>query len=98
MLKIVTSLFVLAFLAAQVGADDKSDDKRAEPVVSKRFGLGRFTVGKETSYVTSPVDKNGYVDYVTALNDRLSEGVTPNNNANVVIWRMLGPHPEGGTM
>jgi hypothetical protein len=35
---------------------------------------------------------------VTALNERLSKGITPENNANVLIWQALGPHPEGGTM
>jgi hypothetical protein len=38
------------------------------------------------------------VDYVTALNERLRKDITPESNANVLIWRVLGPHPEGGTM
>jgi hypothetical protein len=61
-------------------------------------GSSTFTVGTETTYVTEPLDKHGYVDYVTALNQRLSNGITPENNANVLIWQALGPHPEGGTM
>ena len=55
-----------------------------------------FTVGTETTYVTGPLDKQGYVDYVAALNERLREGITPENNANVLIWQALGPRPEGG--
>jgi hypothetical protein len=61
-------------------------------------GSSTFTVGTETTYVTEPLDKHGYVDYVTALNQRLRKGITPENNANVLIWQALGPHPEGGTM
>jgi hypothetical protein len=61
-------------------------------------GSSTFTVSPETTYVTEPLDKHGYVDYVTALNDRLCKGITPENNANVLIWQALGPHPEGGTM
>ena len=61
-------------------------------------GSSTFTVGTETTYVTGPLDKRGYVDYVTALNERLSKGITPENNANILIWQALGPHPEGGTM
>jgi hypothetical protein len=60
-------------------------------------GSSTFTVGTETTYVTGPLDKHGYVDYVTALNQRLSKGITPENNANVLIWQALGPRPEGGT-
>jgi len=59
-------------------------------------GNSTFTVGKETTYVTGPLDKHGYVDYVTALNEQLSKGITPDNNANVLIWKALGPRPEGG--
>jgi hypothetical protein len=61
-------------------------------------GSSTFTVGSETTYATGPLDKHGYVDYVRALNERLSKGITPENNANVLIWRALGPRPEGGTM
>jgi hypothetical protein len=56
----------------------------------------RFTVGKETTYVTGPLCKDGYIDYVAALNERLSKGVTPENNANVLFWKAFGPRPEGG--
>jgi hypothetical protein len=61
-------------------------------------GSSTFTISPETTYITEPLDKDGYVDYVTALNERLRKGVTPDNNANVLICQALGPHPEGGTM
>jgi hypothetical protein len=60
-------------------------------------GRSTVTVSTETTYVTGPLDKHGYVDYVAALNERLSKGITPENNANVLIWQALGPRPEGGT-
>src|SRR2546430_914313 len=63
-----------------------------------RSGKGKFTMSKETTFVTEPVDKDGYIDYVAALNDRLRQGVTPENNANVLIWKALGPRPEGTTL
>jgi len=59
---------------------------------------GTFTIGKETTYISSPVDKDGYIDYVAALNDRLRKGVTPANNANILLWKALGPHPSRRTM
>jgi hypothetical protein len=59
-------------------------------------GRSTFTVSEETTYVTGPLDKHGYVDYVTALNERLRKDITPETNANVLIWQALGPRPEGG--
>jgi hypothetical protein len=55
----------------------------------------RFPLGKETTFVTGQLNKDGYVDYTAALNERLGKGVTPENNANVLIWKALGPRPEG---
>jgi hypothetical protein len=60
-------------------------------------GKSTFTIGPATTYVTGPLDQQGYPDYVTALNERLSQGITPQNNANVLIWQAVGPTPEGGT-
>ena len=59
-------------------------------------GSSTFTVSPETTYVTGPLDKHGYVDYVTVLNERLRKDITPEKNANVLIWQALGPRPEGG--
>ena len=56
----------------------------------------RYTLDRATTHVTGPVGQDGYVDYVTALNQRLSQGIKPAENANVLIWQMFGPHPEGG--
>jgi hypothetical protein len=61
-------------------------------------GSSTFTIGPDTTYVTGPLDKHGYIDYVTALNERLRGDITPETNANVLIWQALGPHPEGATM
>jgi hypothetical protein len=48
-----------------------------------------ITVGKDTTYVTYPVDEDGYVDYVAALNASASEGVTVENNAAVLLVRAM---------
>jgi len=55
----------------------------------------KFPVGRDTTYVTGPLDKDGYIDYVAALNERLAEGVTADTNANVLIWKALGPKYDG---
>src|SRR5713226_2829852 len=68
------------------------EDKPKESAPKKH--RGRFTISKETTYVTGPLDKDGYIDYAAALNERLGKGVTAENNANVLIWRAIGPRPE----
>jgi hypothetical protein len=55
----------------------------------------KFPLGKDTTYVTGPLDKEGYVDYQAAVNERLAKGITPNRNANVLLWMALGPAPAG---
>ncbi|MCS6976040.1 MAG: hypothetical protein NZM31_03385 [Gemmatales bacterium] len=55
-------------------------------------------LSRETTYFTGPLDAEGYIDYKAALNDLLSEGVTPETNANVLIWQAIGPRPEGVAM
>jgi len=51
----------------------------------------RFTISKETTYLTEPLRPDGFVDYVAALNQRASQGVTPENNAVVLFWQAVGP-------
>ena len=64
-----------------------ADDKPPAP---------KLPVGKDTTYVTGPIDKNGFIDYEAALNALLGKGVTPDNNANALLWKAFGPRPEGG--
>src|SRR5262245_7668910 len=93
----ITATFLLVaglgFLAASLhrGNDAKGEDKEI-----KR--KPRFTIGKETSYVTGPVDKDGFIDYAAALNERLSKGIKPQDNACVLLWKACGPRPQGRTM
>jgi hypothetical protein len=56
----------------------------------------KLPLGKETTYVSGPLDKEGYIDYEAALNDRLGKGVVPEKNANVLLWKAFGPTSEGG--
>lgn len=51
----------------------------------------RVTISKATTFLTRPVDKEGHVDYIEALNQRSSIGVTPKNNAAVLLWKAFGP-------
>jgi hypothetical protein len=56
----------------------------------------KMPLGKATTFVTGPLDREGYVDYEAALNDLLGQGITPDKNANVLLWKVFGPTPDGG--
>jgi hypothetical protein len=61
------------------------------PATVSLHGQGRITVSQHTTRITEPLTNTGYVDYYAALNQRYSQGVTPDNNAAVLILRALGP-------
>ncbi len=70
-------------------SDGKDKDKKNKP---------RYTIGKDTTYVSGPVDKHGKIDYVAALNERLRDGIKPDDNCNVLLFKAFGPRPEGGDL
>jgi hypothetical protein len=86
MKRLIRPLVAVGLLAWAAGFAQADGEKKRKP---------NFTVSKETTYVTGPLDKEGYVDYAAALNERLGKGVTPDTNANVLIWKALGPRPDG---
>ena len=96
---IFTLVLIVGFLLLDsetlLGADTPKDAPAKEGEKKEKAKL-RFTISKETTYVTEPLDKDGRIDYSAALNARLGKGVSKENNANVLIWRVLGPRPEGG--
>ena len=51
----------------------------------------KITISKETTFITGPLDAEGYVDYFAALNAVASKGVTPENNAAVLLYQAFGP-------
>ncbi len=78
----------LASLLAVVVVFPVSFTLSAEPAAKKSLP---YTISKETTYLTGPLRKDGSVDYVAALNERYSRGVTPENNAAVPFWKAVGP-------
>ncbi|MCE9543949.1 MAG: hypothetical protein K8T25_00260 [Planctomycetia bacterium] len=56
------------------------------------------TLSKETTRITEPLTAEGYPDYVEYLNRQLSQGVTPQNNAVVLLWRVVGPKEVPATV
>ncbi|MFZ1933692.1 MAG: hypothetical protein WAU84_08100, partial [Thermoguttaceae bacterium] len=64
-----------------------------EPEPKRQRPSPKIAVSKETTYVTAPLREDGYVDYIAAINERCSHGVTPKNNAAVPFWQAVGPKP-----
>ena len=60
------------------------------------FVGSKLEIGPETTFVSGPLTADGRIDYETALHEQLSEGVTPDNNAAVLIDRAFGPAAISG--
>src|SRR5262245_52325327 len=48
-------------------------------------------VSPQTTHITAPLGPDGLPDYVTYQQDKLSTGVTQENNAAVLMWQAFGP-------
>jgi hypothetical protein len=88
-----SAVLLLGAVVAAVGysGDDPPLQDEKPTALRKR---GFFTVGKATTYVDGPLDADGHIDYAAALNERLRRGVTPENNANALLWKAIGPDPD----
>lgn len=75
----------LVWIAANLGSS---------PVAGKQL----FEPSVEANAITSPLDENGDVDYLAALNDLASKGIDPEDNAVVKFVQAIGPTPEGVTV
>ncbi len=57
-----------------------------------------ITVSKETTFVTEPVNDDGFVDLISAIDMKMSKGITTETNAAALIYPALGPKPDGTQM
>ena len=62
----------------------------AETVEPKRAEAVGLQIGRDTTVVTEPLDKDGFPDFVAALNQRMSAGVSRDDNFWVLMWPALG--------
>ena len=78
--------------------DDKADAARRRGLPPRRtcrpfapkHSPATFTIGRETTYVTGPVDEDGCINYAAALNERTSKGVTPDDKCDCVALEGTG--------
>src|SRR5262245_44202873 len=82
----ILTLFLLFAAGVPVAASPRDDKPKP-----------KLPIGKDTTVVDGPLDKDGYIDYEAALNERLGKGITPEKNACAALWAAIGPKPDGGT-
>jgi len=93
---VILSLGVIVGLSIPALADGPSADfTKPAAADAKQAAATRvlITIAKETTVITKPLRKDGYPDYVAALNEFDAMGVTPENNAAVLLWSAIGPAP-----
>lgn len=81
---LLTGLVILASLEGVVLAGDKRPKKAV-----RGFQLEKIRVSRKTTYLLGPLRKDGTVDFAAALNARASKGITPGNNAAVLIAQVV---------
>jgi hypothetical protein len=103
-MKATTALLALGLAIAVGGCQrNKSGPTKDDPPAPAKDdppearARGTFTVGRATTYIEAPLDGSKHIDYEAALNERLSKGVTPENNALALLWKSIGPNPTEGT-
>ena len=77
---------ILAALASGMVLAAPDEPKKPTP---------KFTLAKDTTFVTEPLDAEGYIDYEAALNKQLKGTSTPETNAVVLLVKCFGPKPDG---
>ena len=63
-----------------------------------RDGQPLTRIAPEITFIEGPLNDDGDVNYLEALNQELSAGVTPETNAVVKFLQALGPEPEGSPL
>lgn len=92
-LTLLLACFALSIPAREtIAGEEKSETPQVKQQQSgHQPARPKITISKETTYILGPVTKDGRVDYLAAVNQLTSKGVTPENNAVVPLIRALGP-------
>ena len=80
---VLGSIAIIATKYGHLFVSVLQENENSEQVES--FPLPPPTVSRETTFVTEPIDDEGFVDYLEALNRAASVDVTSDNNAAVLF-------------
>jgi hypothetical protein len=86
---LTAAVLAAVLLIAELITVARADPPASQPAASNKPPV-RVTISKETTWITAPLREDGYPDYVRYLNETLSKGVTPENNAMVPLVRAMG--------
>ena len=91
------ALFGAQMFLASPSAQSEDQVAKAKSGEGKQSKYARspITISPETTVIAGPLLENGYVDYIAAMNQQLSQGVTTENNAAVLLLQVTGPHEIG---
>lgn len=81
-------LFGVAAVAQKPKVEPKPEPQTApkpKTDVKPESALPAIRVSKKTTFVLGPLREDGGVDFAAAINERISKGVAPENNAAVLI-------------
>ncbi len=90
---ITVCLAVVGAVSTLLGCGRISSNEPPGQIAEQRSPQSQVavTISAETTYITEPLRKDGYPDYVAALNLRCSQRVNPADNAAVSLWMAVGP-------
>ncbi len=80
---------LLTALAGVWGSPVRSTAAESPPRITTRQAKVKITVGKDTTYITGPLNADGTVNYVAYINAKHSKGVTPRNNAGIGTFQQV---------
>lgn len=86
----MSALRLLPLVALAVGVSFAGDPPRRV--------VAQVKPAADTTVALGPVDKDGFIDYETALNERMRGKTTPDSNAVVLLFAAVGPKPEGAEL
>ena len=84
-------LLTITFSGTSPAEEPKSKETVVKSDANAKRPRPKITISKETTYITEPLRADGYPDYLAAINQRCSAGVTPENNAAIPFWQAVGP-------
>jgi len=56
--------------------------------------MGPPMIAQDTTWVTGPMQPDGYIDYVAASNEIRSQDIQPEDNAAINLLRAIGPRRD----
>ncbi|MHC4984602.1 MAG: hypothetical protein ACYTFO_00445, partial [Planctomycetota bacterium] len=79
-----TALVIVCIAAVSLPPASLADEPATQPAELP------FTISPETTYFTEPLNEDGTVNYIAAVNAVYAEGVTPDNNAAPLLIQVSG--------